>query len=691
MDELWLNGLKVEKPQKAVSLNLQINDLGELKDRQSDFTDRFKLELTPRNISIMEYLGIVGNQSTVPYRNISAKWVVDGVELISEGRAIVKSVIEKNELKQYDVHIYNNNIDFFNAIEGKSIRELDWSDINHKASYIDMIQSLNGTKDYIYAIAGYAGKIPVQNNFDLKYMLPSVFFHAIWRRIWSEAGFTYTGEVFSDDDFIGTIMGATSFDKGQTNFLQKDFASILPDIDQKQFVKEVIWRYGLMFRKIRNESEYEFKYIKDVLVDKENSVDYSDNFVSKKKGSFRLGKYAKKNWLRYNESNDGTTNQDGSIDVSIENLGGSKDIMKSVFNANVNITPFNYFEVPVFEIDTENDSINITEQKPWIAKIEFIQDSNSFLDEDGEFRVYSGDKPFAKFTNLSFRRQIYFNYREIREVISKAKVFEVLMKFNPEEIYQFNFLKLLYIKQLGSYFYANKIKGYKPDTVSTVELVKIPPSVFEIREDTTPPIVNLEVDDTNPTVGATSVFTLTVTEENIDNWTLDFGYAGESISGIDQPPTNITHIYPVGSYTATLTVTDFEGNQGSDSVNITIQDVDDLQINNSTGEITAPGGTTIEFMLSVSGSGTLSGFSGVSPTLGGSNTLASGQVDNDPVNSSFDQTYQSSFVMPGNGQAFLTGSCSPIGGGSTGGALVIQLKLINETETAVVNLNETYP
>lgn len=691
MDELYLNGMKVEIPPKAVALNLQVNDLGELKDRQSDYTNRFKLNLTPQNLEVLEHLGIVGNQSTVPYRNITAKWIVDGVELIPSGFAVVKAVTEKDEISHYDVHVYNNNIDFFSAIEGKSIRDLDWSDINHQIDYITMIESLDGSKDYIYAVAGYTGKVPVADNFDLQYMLPSVFWHAVWSRIWSEAGFTFSGDVFSTNDWNDIIVGATSFDQGQTNFLMKDFRTILPDISQKQFIKEALWRFGLMFKKDRHDNHYTFKYIKDVLKDKAGAEKYSDKFVSISKTGFRLGKYVKQNWFRFSETTDGTTNQDGSIDVDIDNLSGSKDLMKSVFQANVTITPFDYVEVPVFEIDTENNDVKITEQKPWIARLNYLSDSNQYKDENGTLQTYGGDKPFAQFIDLSFRRSVYFFYREIREVISKASVREAYLKLNALDVYQFDFLKLLYIKQLGAYFYANKIKNYRSDTVTKVELVEIPPSVFLIGADTDNPVVDLAVDSTSVGVGHTSEFTLTVTEENIDTWELDFGYANEKVSGIGQPPTSVLHVYPVGTYTATLTVTDFEGNQGTDTVIITISAVDNIQIDQVTGEITAPASAVITFRLSITGAGTLSGNAGVAETQGGASTLASGQVDNDTVSATYESTYQQTFTMPANGTAWLTGSCTPIGGGSTGGVLVIQLVLDTETENVIVNLNEIFP
>lgn len=688
--KLFLNGYEVEIPVTGISLNLQINDLGKLEDRQSDFTPRFSLDLTPKNVKALEFLGITGDGSTVPYRNISAKWVVNGIELISDGFAVVNAVNEMGVLKNYEVYIYNNNIDVFKAIEGKSIRDLDFTDINHKATYIHMIQTFNGTLDYIYGIAGFTGKIPVANNFNLKYMIPSMYEHAIFRRIWEEAGFTYTGDIFATDEFKSYVIGAVGTDPNQTDLLVKDFSKIVPDIEQKQFIKEILWRYGLIFQRKRNTTEYEFRHMKDVLTDRPNAVDYSDKFKSISKHSFRLGQYAKRNWLRFSQSDNGSTVHDGSIDVDIQNLEGSRDALVSRYQIYPVANVFNYVEPQVFEIDTENSEIKINEVKPWISKVKYISDSQQYKDENGTLQTYGGDKPYLQFFDMSFRRQIYFYYREVREVISRARVYELTMYFTPIDIYKIDFLKPIYIKQLSSYFYINKVKAYKPGTPTKVEVVRIPETVLEFEPDTTAPVVSLTVDDDTVTQGHESVFTLSVTEENVDTWKLEFGYGGYQVSGVGQPPSTVPHTYPVGSYTATLTVTDFEGNEGSDTADVTVSAVDDVQIDPVNGEITAPPGVTMTFRLSISGAGELSGFAGVAETFGGPNTLASGQVDN-VAGGSWPSTYETTFVMPGSGSAFLTGSCSPTGGGSTGGALIIEIKLLNESEFVLVNLNETYP
>jgi len=691
MDEkLFLNGQEVDIIPKAVTLNLQVNDLGELKDRQSDFSNRFKIPLTARNIEVMENLGITGDVSSVPYRNINAKWVVEGVELIPEGFAVVSAIQEDEEVRFYDCVIYSNNIDFFKSIEGKSIKDLDWSDLDHRLTYNRLLESFSGSLDYIYAVAGYAGRIPVNNNFNLKYMLPSVWLHVIFDRIFTEAGFTYEGDIFSDTEFTSIIVGASSFDPGQTDLLQKEFRKILPDIDQKQFVKEIVWMFGLMFKKDRNDSHYVFKQIKDVLTDKANAVDYSEKLSYIKSTSFRLGSYGQKNWIRFAESDTGETDQDGSITVDIENLPGDKDLMKSVFMARTANTVFKYVDCQIFEIDDTNNDLKINTVKAWIARVNFLTDSENFIDENGASQSYPGDKPFAQFIDLSFRRSIYFHYREIREVIEKARVKNIGLKLNPIDVYLFDFLKLIYLEQEGAYFYVNRLKNYRPDRVTEAEVVRIPVEVFELEADSTDPVVDLAVDATPVDVGHVSEFTLTVTEENIDTWVLEFGYASLQVSGYGQPPTNIIHQYPAGSYTATLTVTDFEGNEGSDTADVVVNAVDDVQIDPVTGEITAPAGETLTFKLSISGSGELTGNAGVSSTSGGANDLVTGQVDNVP-GGSWEATYEATFVQPVGGSSWLTGSCSPTGSGSSGGALVITIKLATEEEVVIVNLGNSFP
>ena len=54
------------------------------------------------------------------------------------------------------------------------------------------------------------------------------------------------------------------------------------------------------------------------------------------------------------------------------------------------------------------------------------------------------------------------------------RVYTCEMNLNALDIYEFNFFKRIYLKQLAAYFLPNKIT-FKTNTLAVVELIKIEP------------------------------------------------------------------------------------------------------------------------------------------------------------------------------------------------------------------------
>lgn len=204
MEELWLDGHRIDLPSKTVSQTLQINDLAELKDRQANYTNRFKVPMTPKNVMTFEYLGITGNQSRKPYERISAKLVVDGIELISNGYAQIK---ETN--KNYEVVIYDGNISLYEELKGKRINDLNYQDLNHYLNIQSYEESFGHTEGYIYGIGDF-GHSYLSSYVSVERQAPSLFVHTIWNKIFTEAGFTYSGDFFENDqEFLKEVITPT--------------------------------------------------------------------------------------------------------------------------------------------------------------------------------------------------------------------------------------------------------------------------------------------------------------------------------------------------------------------------------------------------------------------------------------------------------------------------------------------------
>jgi hypothetical protein len=207
---LYINGHEIEVDSKAISQTRQVNDLAKLDNRQSSVTNKFTAAFTPKNVKAMEYVYMAGNQSNVPYqKNVSSLYDADsGVCLIYKGWANVM----QSSRKGYDIFIYDGLIDFYRRIENKTLTDVDISGLNHAKSITNIVASWNNTLPYFYAIADYNGKnkfittggVNIEINTD--YQVPSARVSYIWDRIFTFAGFTYSGSFFNTQNFKNLFM-----------------------------------------------------------------------------------------------------------------------------------------------------------------------------------------------------------------------------------------------------------------------------------------------------------------------------------------------------------------------------------------------------------------------------------------------------------------------------------------------------
>lgn len=75
---------------------------------------------------------------------------------------------------------------------------------------------------------------------------------------------------------------------------------------------------------------------------------------------------------------------------------------------------------------------------------------------------------------MSFQLFLNNHYKYTIQVLQDVAIYKCMILLSTIDIYNFDFFKKIYIKQLGQYFYVNKINNYKQGKVTEVELVKIP-------------------------------------------------------------------------------------------------------------------------------------------------------------------------------------------------------------------------
>lgn len=111
--------------------------------------------------------------------------------------------------------IYDGNVSLREALLNKTLNELDWSEWNHRLDLVSYIESFNNTEGFIYANGRYYTR---KNNLfegnlvdaiDIK--SPSLFIHTVFDMILTQAGFTWSGSISENEDFLNRL---TTVSKG---------------------------------------------------------------------------------------------------------------------------------------------------------------------------------------------------------------------------------------------------------------------------------------------------------------------------------------------------------------------------------------------------------------------------------------------------------------------------------------------
>lgn len=200
MVELIVNDTKIElSKDTSIKYTKQISDIFDIANVACSFTNSFEFEKSPKNTQAMQQMGIIGDNSNVPYQKNNAELKVDGFDLISQGWYNPAPTEEK-----YKGSIIDGMIDFFKAIENKTMgSDLDLSNFNHEKVLYTVIASFTN-EYYQYIIADYGGKNLIAGKINIDHLAPSFSVKKLWELIFTTFGFNcdYTNLSYLDGLYI---------------------------------------------------------------------------------------------------------------------------------------------------------------------------------------------------------------------------------------------------------------------------------------------------------------------------------------------------------------------------------------------------------------------------------------------------------------------------------------------------------
>lgn len=289
-----------------IASDFQSVDIGDLSELKSDVTSTIKLPLSDTNNAIFKLANKLGSQSQTSLGSINASLESRGVPILNNGRAVLKDISNG-----YNINILGSNYSFFEKIKGKTLRDLDLTSYDFTPSLTYFQNNRQNTTGICFPIVNYGVKkigapsallseFASQYEFEYQYILPWMHLSTFVYEIITQAGFTYTGNLFNKSSYRRTIISLippvnTEPLDGSDDVIMRDW---VPDMSQADLIKSVLFMHGA-FASTIGQTIY-FIQFKELYENQSYARDWSEKYdsVINPTIKFNIG-YAINNLFKY--------------------------------------------------------------------------------------------------------------------------------------------------------------------------------------------------------------------------------------------------------------------------------------------------------------------------------------------------------------------------------------------------------
>ena len=264
------------------------------------------------------------------------------------------------------------------------------------------------------------------------------------------------------------------------------FGQALDGMSIKDFLTEVVHRFGLTIFKDKHSDTYHFLTLQEQL-QTATVADWSSKFCRKTAEKYVYGSYAQRNWFRYAYNDKEASHNDHYIDVANVNLAESRDVIKSkIYSPEKDIVTFLGRPTRLYKlwdkdpVDSPGPGEEPFKYKSLDKRYYFIK--RDFVTGQQPITLHSpalnqtattGSYNIESFYKLGFGAIIQDYYGPVKRVLNNALLVTAELYLTEADIATFDFRKLYYIEQLSAYFIINKITNYIPGRPVRCELVRV--------------------------------------------------------------------------------------------------------------------------------------------------------------------------------------------------------------------------
>jgi hypothetical protein len=205
--ELFINGKRMELDEKSlVAMSYVQNDIAQVTDVNSDFSQIFNVPKSPGNIKNMEWADLTSSDSAIAYRTAIAHLIQGGVTTVPLAIAQLTGADDD----YYFIKVIVGNESFFRILGKSKISDLDLSAGDHEFDWDLRLRGGNTYADiYKYPLINY-GRFNTSRTVDLRYLRPAIFSRAILDQIEAESGYTFSGEILNSFEITRQILPFTN-------------------------------------------------------------------------------------------------------------------------------------------------------------------------------------------------------------------------------------------------------------------------------------------------------------------------------------------------------------------------------------------------------------------------------------------------------------------------------------------------
>jgi hypothetical protein len=223
MNELYINGQLCDLSNfTRIGLTKQANNIGELQDRQGNFTNTFKLPLTQNNIKIIGVSNDVQSNSSIPYETLNVTYIQDGIATVVNGRGVIERITNT-----IDISVTSGNTSLSDAIGDLIVGDLFTDETPFTWNLTNVI---NGGSYWTFPLIDWSIDIDTffdSDTIDVRKMLPVLPIPKLFEKLEERIGFKIGGAYIDSVDHNSMVLTPSDFIRSQT--LEQNKATFVND------------------------------------------------------------------------------------------------------------------------------------------------------------------------------------------------------------------------------------------------------------------------------------------------------------------------------------------------------------------------------------------------------------------------------------------------------------------------------